>query len=363
MKNRIIAIHLLNDLSGSPFVLRQALEVLVKDGHKVHLFTSTPSGHGFLSNIDGTTTVPIFYQWNKNRWLTLVYYMYSQLNLFIKILTYLKKGDTLYINSILPFGAAIAGYLRGNKTVYHFHEVSVKPLLLRKFLLAIADHCATIGLFVSQDLAGRTRFNKPCQIVYNSLPESFIQLAMKGRSHPTEAGPFNVLMICSLKKYKGVDEFVQCAAALPRYTFSLVLNAAATEIESYFDGRAMPANLRICPAQKNVHPFYEQSRLVMNLSKPEEWIETFGMTILEGMYYGKPAIVPTTGGITELISDGEEGFRIDSSNLTALCSKISALAEDPLLYASCSKSAASKALSFGPDRFRQGILSVFHGME
>jgi len=47
---RIIAVHLLNDYSGSPKVLLQAVKAFTKNNIETHLFTSAKRV-GFLSNI------------------------------------------------------------------------------------------------------------------------------------------------------------------------------------------------------------------------------------------------------------------------------------------------------------------------
>ena len=75
MKTKIVAIHLLNDYSGSPFVLRQSLEALVKQGYAVDLYTA--GNDGFLSNIAGVNTRAIFYKWNKIKLVTLFLFLFS----------------------------------------------------------------------------------------------------------------------------------------------------------------------------------------------------------------------------------------------------------------------------------------------
>jgi glycosyltransferase involved in cell wall biosynthesis len=42
----------------------------------------------------------------------------------------------------------------------------------------------------------------------------------------------------------------------------------------------------------------------VNLSDKTQFIETFGMTALETMAAGLPVIVPTEGGIAEMLRDG-----------------------------------------------------------
>lgn len=354
---KIIAIHLLNDLSGSPFVLRQSLEALVEEGYKVELFTATPSGKGFLTQIENVSHHNIFYKWNKNKWITLMLFLYSQSSLFARLLFYLNRNDVVYINSLLPFGAAIAAKLRGCKVVYHIHEISVKPALLKKFLLFVANMSATQGIFVSSYLRSAINFSKTSVVIHNALPSTFIKHATN--SNPAYKKNFNVLMLCSLKKYKGVFEFIGCAKRLPLLSFRLVLNASQEDITAFFLNENLPSNLELLPAQQNVHPYYKEADVVMNLSKTNEWIETFGMTILEAMYYRKPVIVPPVGGVTELVGDGVQGYLVDSNNIETVCEKLLLLSANNLLYKNISDCAFQKAQQFTPSKFNTQILKQF----
>ncbi len=358
MKNkRVIAVHLLNDFSGSPFVLRQSLEVLLQHGYDVNVFTATPSGKGFLNDINNVKSYDIFYSWNKNKLVTLIFFLYSQLSLFFRLIFFLKKQDVVYVNSMLPFGAALAGWVRGCSVIYHIHEVSVKPVLLRNFLLKVANLTACRGIFVSKDVCQRTAFSKPASVVYNTLPAEFITEAIQ-HSYKKD-NPFTVAMICSLKKYKGVMEFVACASRLPMYRFTLVLNASKEAINNFFKNEKLPVNLDIFPAQKDVHPFYKNADVVVNLSLPDQWIETFGMTILEAMYYKKPVIIPNVGGITELVTDEKEGYVVNPKDIQEVCDQIQLMATCPSLYQKLSVNAFAKARQFTPHVFQQGIAAVF----
>ena len=60
----------------------------------------------------------------------------------------------------------------------------------------------------------------------------------------------------------------------------------------------------------------------MNLSDPEGWVETFGMTILEAMAYGIPSIAPSAGGPLEIVEDGKNGYCLDVTNLQLVSEKI-----------------------------------------
>lgn len=354
---RIIGVHLLNDFSGSPFVFSQALEVLQSTGHEVHLFTATPSGNGFLTGIPNVNVHPLFYRWSPVKLITLLLFCFSQLSLLLKLIFFLRNGDIVYINSMLPFGAAIAGKFKSCKIIYHIHEVSIQPQALKKFFLWMIQKTAHSCLYVSHFLQKHTPVSKPSSVIYNSLPAAFINTAEENVR--TEGLPFTVLMLCSLKKYKGVFEFVACAMQCPAIRFQLVLNATQDEINNFFSGFIIPPNAQLFPAQKNVHAFYRQASMVLNLSLVNEWVETFGMTILEAMYYKLPVIIPPVGGITELVDDGINGFMVDAHNGKQLRDKIHFLSTDQATYNSMSAAAFQTAKRFGPAVFREGIVAQF----
>lgn len=51
-------------------------------------------------------------------------------------------------------------------------------------------------------------------------------------------------------------------------------------------------------------------------------VETFGMTILEAMAYGIPAIVLNVGEPMEIVSDGYNGYCIDVSDVDVVSATV-----------------------------------------
>jgi glycosyltransferase involved in cell wall biosynthesis len=345
---RVIAIHLLNDYSGSPKVLMQLLKGWTKKNIETHLFTCG-GREGFLSDIPNVNNHFYWYRFAKNPIIRLVFLTLSQLFLGLKLLLFLKKSDILYINTVLPFGAGIIGKIRGCKVIYHIHETSIKPKILKKFLFGIVKWSATEVVYVSNFLALQEPINSVKNVLYNVLEKSFVKQAQQNKSK--EKNTKIVLMICSLKAYKGVNEFLKLAQMNPQFTFKLVVNAAQIEIDDYFKNENIPTNLLLYPTQKDIHKFYQEASILLNLSDVTQWLETFGLTILEGMAYGLPAIVPPVGGVVELINEGENGYLIDSKNTELLSEKINKLLTNATLYDKMSNDALEKSKFFGEDYF------------
>jgi glycosyltransferase involved in cell wall biosynthesis len=281
-------------------------------------------------------------------------FLISQWVLFFQLLKYKNLDVVFYINTVLPFGGALAGFMMRKKIVYHIHETSVSPRILKFFLFGIVEKTAYKKIYVSEFLKNsESNHDNRSAVVYNALPDLFLYRAA---SHQTRLnGTFRVLMICSLKKYKGVLEYAELAGMLPGIQFELVLNAIQSEIDAFFADIPVPENLRIYPVQQDVHPFYQQANLVLNLSRKDEWIETFGLTVLEAFNYGIPVIVPTVGGIAEIVSEGLDGFKIDSENVDIIAQKIRFIASDPNRYKLLSMNARKKASIFHSSKMNQSI--------
>lgn len=106
------------------------------------------------------------------------------------------------------------------------------------------------------------------------------------------------------------------------------------------------ANIRILHRQTDVTRFYNSASIVLNLSDKVRFIETFGLTVLEAMSAGLPVIVPTVGGIAEMVSDGENGYRIDVQDLDSIEEAIDTLLGNKELYNRLSEQALQQASNY-----------------
>lgn len=356
---KIICVHLFNDYSGSPLVLSTAIRSFMVEGLAVEVVTSG-SGIGFLSDISGVKYRPFKYRFFENKVLRLLALLWAQVAMFCRVLLHAKGDTVVYVNTLLPFGAALAGKLLGKKVVYHLHETTVNPPALKGFLRKMANTCASEAVYVSNFLMEQEALpGVPSKVVYNCLSPDFIEKAEAYLAQkPSKDWPFTVLMLCSLKEYKGVNEFVQLAGQLPDFRFVMVLNSDADAVSAFFRSTNIPENLVIFPAQQNVHSFYQEAHLVLNLSHPEKWIETFGMTLLEAMSYGLPVIAPPVGGPVELVKDGHNGYKMDQRNIQVMAQKVAAIREHPGLYDRMSANASAFAAQFSERQFRQELLKA-----
>jgi glycosyltransferase involved in cell wall biosynthesis len=348
---KIIGVHLYNDYSGSPRVLSQLLEHWATQHHQVHLLTSQHQGR--LSNISKVQYHLFHYQWSKNQIKTLIQFLKVNLLIFFRVLRLAHAGDLVYINTLLPFGASWAAKIKKASCIYHIHETSVRPIWFKKFLKASARINASQIIYVSKYLKDTEGFGLSHEhVVYNALSDDFFEKAAQIKNtKPVEQK--NILMLASLRAYKGIEEFVTLARRLPQFNFELVLNATNAERASFMS-QMLPKNMILSPPSKDVHPFYERAALLLNLSRPDEWVETFGLTLIEAMAYGLPVIAPPVGGPSEIVIKAV-GFQISCYDMENLVEHVNLLMTNHQLYQQLSQAAVSEATKYHKQHFLEKI--------
>jgi glycosyltransferase involved in cell wall biosynthesis len=308
----ILFLHLLNNYSGSPQVLSNYLkELILIKKFKIYLLTSKTEGS--LSNIPNIIYFNNHYKWSNNKLFLITRFLLSQIYIFFFVLFRTKNINILYINNILSFSAAIAGKLIRKKIIYHVHELYIHPNIFQKIMWSVmeksADNIFSVSKYVSEHIK-RKSIN-----IYNTVSRKF-EVKAKNMMIETKIinqkfSNKNILMVSSLKKYKGIDIFVSIAKQCPEYSFSLIISSMPDEIMNYFLNTRLPLNLKIIPVQNDLSSYYLETSLLLNLSLPKLCIEAFGMTLIEGMQFGTPCIAPNFGGPKEIIINGENGFLVD----------------------------------------------------
>ncbi len=89
-------------------------------------------------------------------------------------------------------------------------------------------------------------------------------------------------------------------------------------------------------------------------------IETFGLTPLEAMSCGLPVIVPTMGGVAEMVEDGVNGYKIDVQELGAIKRQITEMLSIEDLYKHLSQEALSCSKKYDSKRTIEQIEDVLN---
>lgn len=299
------------------------------------------------------------YKFSANPIVTILKYSWVQvLTSFMALKYAFDKDAVFYINTILPVGPALIGKITGKRVVYHYHENAFIKSVFYRSLAKAMEKLADSIICVSQYQATFLKRKDNVTVVPNSLSTDFV-----GRLKPDPEKAFerkNVLMISSLKEYKGVEEFIKLAEMLGEYRFTIVLNANSTDIFKWIKDKniKIPANCRIHPRNNDVAAFYNDASLVLNLSNSDLFVETFGMTVLEAMSNALPVIVPKVGGVAEMVKDGFNGYKLNVAQLPEIANKIDCILSNRTLYNSLAQNALSFSGNYSQEKTVNSILQI-----
>ncbi len=364
---KIVCVHLLNDYSGAPNVLKTAIQVFIEKGYEVDLIVNKET-IGFLTGLNVRYNL-VSYNFNKNTGLTFIKLLWYQLQVFIKILHYHRSDCIILINGIYPFAAALAGKLIHKKVMYYIHESRVHTSFFKKFFFIVSETFSNYNIFVSNFIKCEDKSRAPKETVYNTLDARFFNIPYNSGKY-LEENSFNIIFIGSLKVFKGIYTFLELAKTMEKNTdiqFFMMLNGDKEKIKEFIKKSLHLKNIHFLSNENHsIHDIYARGDLLLNLSIPKLWIETFGLTILEGFAYGIPAIVPNIGGPLEVVDHNINGFHVDTENIEAITTKIQSLYTNRSLHKQFRANAKLKAATFNYDVYKHSLLTIierFNGLE
>ena len=167
-------------------------------------------------------------------------------------------------------------------------------------------------IFVSN--AGKESFcnvfkidDKKTKIIYNGIGENKLSI---GKITPiNRSKPYNLLYVGRLVDVKGVDLLLYAADKLSRdYSISVSIVGDGPDrqrLQEIVKSSGLGDIVTFFGRQVDVVPFYEKSNIFVY---PSIWQEVFGISIVEGMAFGRPCVVNRVGGIPEIVQDGLNGY-------------------------------------------------------
>ena len=361
----LIFVHLNNDFSGSPKILRDVIEVAESEGIPYKLYVSSSSGHGFLSQFVPKASTFWFRRSPKSRALTFLFLCISQAHLFFKLLfdRDITTASVIYVNALLPFGAKFYALMTRKRLVCHIHELSLSPYIFNQGLLLLNRISANLNIFVSNSHCGLADIKGvDSLIVPNSVEGKLLEEGLGHSYCHKHNGDFVVLMICGAARYKGIPEFFELARRTaqrqPGISFELVLNCSEDQLHRFSAHEDIPDCLSLSSVTDNVAHYYRSASLLVNLSRIDMWIETFGLTLVEAMSFGVPVIAPPLGGPVDIVTHDYDGFLIDSRDLDAIADAVIELYQDEGRHRVMSQSAKAKAQGFSEVEFKARMARI-----
>ena len=298
-----IIYHFNNDHSGSTIALRN--RILSENLDNYIIVTLTRGGvldslrTQYLLSSKLTIICPLFlrliYYWVTTSIIALIFIRRN--HLFNNILS---APSMLFITFLTPYN---------KRHALHLHEFRVNNKWLNEIVITSLKLTRSNYIFVSeyQRQYFYRNYNLNGKVVLNVLDPIFCELSPKlGTSPYSERN--RITFVGSDSEYKGLSTFIRLEKQV-NLTKNIVWTIVTpkileNKIQEKFDVYSNPQRERLAE-------IYSESLVVMNLSKSNMWVETFGMTIFEGSAFGALSITPDIGGFVNYVSK-EWSFSVDT---------------------------------------------------
>ncbi len=316
-----------------------------------------------------------FYGWQGDRLRLLkgAYRLAWNVAALIRLLGRMRKAgiSLVYSNSLhSPFGAMLARAL-GVPHIWHAHELPAGEFLGRFDLglhasmrLVSRSSVVVCNSETLRDGIARYVSAHKLRVVYNGVigTRGGGTLLRRDSSRHTVGNPVSLLMVGSLCRNKGHEDAIRAVRQLRdqgqtafltivgdgdrKYQSSLVRMAVELEVANIVE---------FVGFQNELATFYENADMVLVCSRSE----TFGRVIVEAMSFGCPVVATKTGGIPEIIKDGENGLLYAPGDHRALAAAVLALTNGRNLYAAISRCAReTAAVRFSVERCARELVAV-----
>lgn len=257
---------------------------------------------------------------------------------------------------------------RNIKTIIYAHSDAVfmcspnkkNGLVVRKIILQLAlksvDCIVAISESVRKSLLEYLKADdrKIC-IVYNGVNIKRFQ----SKPHLISK-PLKIIYVGRLIKEKGVQITLDALALLPsnlKWTFQIVGDGSyRQQLECIVKEKKLQQSVEFLGTQANVPEFLKQADVFIHMPV---WKEGFGIAVVEAMASGLICICANNGAMSEIVSNGKNGYLIEKENAKELSVTLQNLMTvSPQEIEKLQANAIATAAKFSMDEFSNGLDKV-----
>lgn len=240
----------------------------------------------------------------------------------------------------------------------------VKNSYAKSFLAMLeAYYCRRTGVYEKVDLfIAPSRFMKDICVSFG-VAENKIKTLNHFNDKPpalsreTLSQPY--LLYCGrLAEEKGIEVLVRTMIIIEEKIKLLIIGAGP----DFEEIKNLIVKLKLSDSIEMLGPKYgaELNDYIVNsraVAVPSIWPENFPYAVLEALAAGRPVIASASGGLKEMISDGENGFLFEPGDVKSLAGAI-----DKLLRADQEKLSRAALLAsekYRPDNYLPEIMKIY----
>jgi len=329
-------------LIGGSGILATALgSGLALRGHRVHFFSSA-----LPVRLDLNQPGISFHQVIVNEYSLFTYPDYT-LPLAVRMaeVAQAERLDLFHVHYAVPHATAaylavqmltssdahqpkIITTLHGTDTTLLGQDPGYRPAI--EHALSHSDAITT----VSESLRGETlatfAMDRPVEVIHNFFAPSGRTRSREEVRHELGIAPndFLAVHISNVRPLKRIDLLLRAfdAARSERpLRLLIVAGSSFAPYDALLDDLGLRDRVMVKEGAKDVEDFLLAADAGLYSSEHE----SFGLSILETLFYGKPVVAFRVGGIPEVVVDGECGFLHPFGDIDAMARSLALLASSP----------------------------------
>ena len=247
--------------------------------------------------------------------------------------TPLSKNKTRHIfndakcRNFERFKGLLVTTLHGTDTTLLGRDPGYAPAI--RHALACSDAITTVSAYLRQETQEVLGVQEPIEVIYNFFEPRAPRRSREEVRRALGLGDEVLIFHSSnLRAAKRIDLLLEAAARLrPRQAFKLLILAGDSFAPFEGEVRRLGLQDRVIVREKvsDIEDYLQAADLGLFASE----LETFCLSILEGMSFACPSVATRVGGIPEVVEDNVSGMLVPFGDVAAMAGAVEALLRDP----------------------------------
>ena len=226
------------------------------------------------------------------------------------------------------------------------------------------DQVVCVSEFVRQDFTGILSYQKPCQVLYNTVEsDKILSLSREEAPKLAEDGSLRLIAVGSLKQSKGYIRLLRCIQRLrlnayPVHLYILGIGPQQQELEQLCQELAVTDAVTFLGYDTNPYKYVAKCDLFVCAS----YAEGFSTAATEALIVGTPVCTVDVSGMKEMLGERNEWGVVTENDENALYEGIKRLLDAPELLEHYKEKAAMRGSFFNTGNTVRAVEAMLSSM-
>jgi glycosyltransferase involved in cell wall biosynthesis len=253
----------------------------------------------------------------------------------------LKKEQPDIVHTHASLSARIAARMAGVKIINTKHCIDSRRTGIKKLAGAcinnlLSDRIIAVSEAVKKNISHNGIPESKISVIYGGIcPVKELDSEEKSRARQRwgiAEEDVVVGIIARLTEVKGHKYFIDAAEIISRANDNVKFLIAGIgpkeqELKKLVQNRGLTDKVIFAGYMDNIYEIFN----IIDINVISSLSEALCLSLIEGMYVGKPAVATDTGGIPEVVKDGYNGFLVTVGDSSMLAERILQLVRNPEL--------------------------------